>query len=98
MSPTCFWATSTPTGLWAKSKAFTPPVVRLLRSKGYVDAYMKAGEGDHATFRYLWPFRIDYVFVPAVMAPYLVSCRTLDSHLIDQASDHSPLLAEFNWG
>ena len=68
-----------------------------LRSNGCVDTYMKAGEGDHATFQYLWPFRIDYIFVPAVMVPYLVSCRTLDSHLIEQASDHSPLLAEFDW-
>lgn len=80
-----------------RSHRFSPPVVRLLRRNGYVDAYMKAGEGNHATFQYLWPFRIDYIFVPAVMVPYLVSCRTLDSHLIEQASDHSPLLAEFDW-
>lgn len=80
-----------------RSKRFTPPVVRLLRSKGYVDAYMQAGKGDHATFRYLWPFRIDYVFVPLVMVPHLTSCRTVDSHLVKQASDHSPLVAEFEW-
>ncbi len=81
-----------------RSYRFTPPVVRLLRSSGYVDAYMKVGEGDHATFRYLWPFRIDYIFVPTIMVPYLISCRTLDSSLVDQASDHRPLLAEFAWG
>lgn len=81
-----------------RSYRFTPPVVRLLRKNGYVDAYMKVGQGDHATFRYLWPFRIDYIFVPAVMVPYLVACRTLDGSLIDQASDHRPLMAEFSWG
>jgi endonuclease/exonuclease/phosphatase family metal-dependent hydrolase len=80
-----------------RSYRFTPPVVRMLRKNGYVDAYMKVGEGDHATFRYLWPFRIDYIFVPSVMVPFLVSCRTLDGHLVEQASDHRPLMAEFAW-
>ena len=72
-------------------------VVRLLRNKGYIDAYLAKGEGQPGTFPLVWPFRIDYIFVPQIMQPYLASCQVLASKLIDQASDHRPLLATFDW-
>ncbi len=83
-----------PTG--ANSRRLTPPVVRMLRNKGYVDAYMAAGEGEAGTFPMLWPFRIDYIFVPQIMQPSLLSCRVLTGKLIEQASDHRPLMAVFD--
>jgi endonuclease/exonuclease/phosphatase family metal-dependent hydrolase len=79
------------------SRRLTPPVVRMLRNKGYVDAYMAAGEGEAGTFPMLWPFRIDYIFVPQIIQPSLVSCRVLTGKLIEQASDHRPLMAVFDW-
>jgi endonuclease/exonuclease/phosphatase family metal-dependent hydrolase len=69
----------------------------MLRNKGYVDAYMTAGEGEAGTFPMGWPFRIDYIFVPQVMQRYLVSCQVLTGKLIEQASDHRPLMATFDW-
>lgn len=84
-----------PTG--ANSRRLTPPVIRMLRNKGYVDAFMAAGAGDAGTFHLLWPFRIDYVFVPQIMQPHLLSCQALTSKLIEQASDHRPLMATFDW-
>jgi endonuclease/exonuclease/phosphatase family metal-dependent hydrolase len=84
-----------PTG--ANSRRLTPPVVRTLRNKGYVDAYMTAGKGESGTFPLVWSFRIDYIFVPQIMQPYLVSCQALTSRLIEQASDHRPLMANFDW-
>jgi len=84
-----------PTGV--NSRRLTPPVVRMLRNKGYVDAYMTAGEGKGGTFPLGWPFRIDYIFVPQIMQPYLLSCQVLNSKLIEQASDHRPLMATFDW-
>jgi endonuclease/exonuclease/phosphatase family metal-dependent hydrolase len=84
-----------PTGV--NSRRLTPPVVRMLRNKGYVDAYMAAGEGEGGTFPMLWPFRIDYIFVPQIIQPSLMSCRVLTGKLIEQASDHRPLMAIFDW-
>jgi len=84
-----------PTG--ANSRRLAPPVIRMLRNKGYVDAFMEAGEGEAGTFQMLLPFRIDYIFVPQIMQPYLLSCQALTSRLIEQASDHRPLMATFNW-
>jgi endonuclease/exonuclease/phosphatase family metal-dependent hydrolase len=77
---------------------FTPPVVRWLRNQGYVDAFALVGEGLPATLKYRVPFfRVDYIFVPETMSQHLVSSRTLRGGLIEIASDHRPVLAEFNW-
>jgi endonuclease/exonuclease/phosphatase family metal-dependent hydrolase len=84
-----------PTG--PNSQRLTPPVVRMLRNKGYVDAYMAAGAGEAGTFPMLWPFRIDYIFVPQIMQPHLQSCQVRTGKLIEQASDHRPLMATFGW-
>ncbi len=84
-----------PTG--PNSQRLTPPVVRMLRNNGYVDAYMAAGEGEAGTFPLLWPFRIDYIFVPQILQPQLQSCCVLTGKLIEQASDHRPLMATFAW-
>jgi endonuclease/exonuclease/phosphatase family metal-dependent hydrolase len=84
-----------PTG--PNSRLLTPPVVRLLRGQGYVDAFVAAGNGEASTFHYLWPLRIDYIFVPEILSRHLVACRALQSSLVEQASDHRPVLAELNW-
>lgn len=84
-----------PTG--ANSHRLAPPVVRMLRNKGYLDAYMTAGEGEPGTFPLGWSFRIDYIFVPQVMQPFLQTCQVLTGKLIEQASDHRPLMASFDW-
>ena len=88
---------NTPGPVGPRSKRLTPPVVRMLKSGGYVDAFMAAGEGDHRTFPAVISFRIDYIFVPAIMQPYLTGCRVVNGALVDQASDHRPLMAEFDW-
>lgn len=84
-----------PTG--PNSRRLTPPVIRTLRHQGYVDAFMAAGEGESGTFPLIWPFRIDYIFVPEIMQPHLLACQALTSKLIEQASDHRPLMATFDW-
>ncbi len=81
----------------ANSRRLTPPVIRMLRNKGYVDAYLEAGAGEAGTFSLVWPFRIDYIFVPQIMQPSLLSCQVLTGKLIEQASDHRPLMARFAW-
>lgn len=76
----------------------TPPVVRLLRGLGYVDAFAQAGRGSPVTFNIpLSIFRIDYIFVPQSLSPQLSVCYTLRTPETAVASDHLPLLAEFDW-
>lgn len=87
--------THTPTG--PRGQRFAPPVVRWLRSEGYLDAFSLVGKGPAETFRYILSrWRIDYIFVPVQLSHRLVSCRTLQGGLIEQASDHRPVLAELD--
>ncbi len=82
----------------ADGHVLTPPVVRWLRSMGYVDAFAHAGQGSPVTFKFGLPlFRIDYIFVPSTLSSRLRSCYTLRSQETLVASDHLPLLAEFDW-
>lgn len=82
----------------ADGHVLTPPVVRWLRSMGYVDAFAHAGTGSPVTFKFGLPlFRIDYIFVPATLSSILLACFTLRSQEAMVASDHLPLLAEFDW-
>lgn len=82
----------------AEGHVLTPPVVRFLRSRGYVDAFARVGQGSPVTFNPRLPFlRIDYIFVPQLMSDRLRSCYTLRSREAMLASDHLPLLAEFDW-
>ncbi len=62
---------------------------------GYVDAFDRSGLGPGPT----WPSaaperRIDYIFLPEVLADGLASCSCWDSPTARDASDHLPLLAE----
>jgi len=63
---------------------------------GYVDAFDRAGRGQRPT----WPSaeperRIDYIFLPGVLADGLTRCACWDDPLARSASDHLPVLAEF---
>lgn len=76
----------------------TPPVVRLLRGMGYVDAFALAGRGSPVTFNIpLSIFRIDYIFVPHSLSQRLNVCYTLRTAETEVASDHLPVLAELDW-
>ena len=88
---------NTPGPVGPRSKRLTPPVVRMLKGNGYVDAFMTAGLGNHATFPMTFPLRIDFIFVPEVLKPKLTSCQVVNGPLVDKASDHRPLMAEFDW-
>ena len=64
---------------------------------GYVDAFDRAGQPPGET----WPAaaperRIDYVFLPDVLAGRLASCARWDDPIARGASDHLPVLAEFS--
>lgn len=76
----------------------TPPVVRMLRNMGYVDAFARAGSGSPVTLKFRLPFlRIDYIFVPDQFSDRLTACYTLRDGGAEVVSDHLPLVAEFDW-
>jgi endonuclease/exonuclease/phosphatase family metal-dependent hydrolase len=70
-------------------------VAQVLKA-GYVDAFDRIGLGPRMT----WPSaeperRIDYIFLPGVLADELMSCACWDDPVARDASDHLPVLAEF---
>jgi endonuclease/exonuclease/phosphatase family metal-dependent hydrolase len=71
-------------------------VVAQVLKAGYVDAFDRAGREPRMT----WPSavperRIDYIFLPSVLADKLVGCSCWDDPAARKASDHLPVLAEF---
>jgi exonuclease III len=77
---------------------FRPAIRRLLRA-GYLDCY-RALHPDRPGFTFMpggLTTRYDYVMADAIMAPRLRSCRVVDDVAgVDSASDHYPVLAEFD--
>jgi len=62
---------------------------------GYVDAYDRAGLSQAQTWPSVAPERrIDYIFLPGILADGLVSCSRWDNPTARSASDHLPVLAE----
>lgn len=71
-------------------------VPRLLRAP-YVDAFAQCGDGPAPTFPASAPhIRIDYIFVSAPLAPALRRCYRWETEETALASDHLPVLAEFD--
>ena len=64
---------------------------------GYVDAFERAGTGQKMTWPSMEPERrIDYIFLPGVLADGLVNCACVDDPAARGASDHLPVLAEIS--
>ncbi len=85
-------------------------IARLLRA-GYIDCYrachpngIKHGPEPDAADGFTWhtanpTTRYDYIFAEAALAPRLRACRVVDAHSVPEiksASDHFPLVAEFD--
>ncbi len=83
----------------AVAEGFTleePTVVPRLLQTGYLDCFAQAGEGEGTT----WPtpaprVRLDYVLASPPLASRLRRCQRWDSPPAEVASDHFPVLAEF---
>jgi endonuclease/exonuclease/phosphatase family metal-dependent hydrolase len=70
-------------------------LVEQVLKAGYVDACDRIGQGRRPT----WPSaaperRIDYIFLPALLAGGLIECCRWDGPAALGASDHLPVLAE----
>ncbi len=80
------------------SRHLLPPVLRMLRSAGYQDAFHAVGKGHGRTFPSVSPVvRIDFLFFPCRWAHGLRSARTVSLDVVSVASDHRPLVIEWAW-
>jgi endonuclease/exonuclease/phosphatase family metal-dependent hydrolase len=81
-----------------KSEKGGPQVVAALEKAGYVDALTRFGTPGDASYVPVQdpPLRIDYIFVSAPLAPALTACRIWPEAAGQEASDHRPVLAEFD--
>lgn len=89
---------NTPGFLGSRTRQFDPPVLRVLHSAGYRDAFRAVGEGHGRTFPAHSPLvRIDFQFFPQRWAAGLQKAEALNWDLTQAASDHRPLLVEWLW-
>ena len=72
-------------------------VVPRILAEGYADAWVEAGsDSDGATWPATLPqVRIDYIFVPPLLQNRLIACQVPQSEITRAASDHLPVLVEF---
>lgn len=75
-----------------------PKVVAQMEKAGYVDAYAQVGTpGGDSFFGYEHPrVRIDYIFLSESLAPALAHAEICQETLGQEASDHRPVLVEFD--
>jgi endonuclease/exonuclease/phosphatase family metal-dependent hydrolase len=73
-------------------------VVPQMEKAGYVDAYARVGDPGSSSFLGPGgpPVRIDYIFLSESLAPALIAAQIWQELPGQEASDHRPVLAEFN--
>jgi len=86
--------------LVTSAKEGGPQVVAQMEKAGYTDAYTRFGSPGAGSFIPADdpPIRIDYIFVSAPLLPALTGCTIIQEPEGQAASDHRPVLAEFDLG
>ena len=89
---------NTPGFVGRRTQQIVPPVLQMMRTAGYRDAFHAVGQGHGRTFPSHSPMvRIDFQFVPERWAHGLRRAETVANDLTHHASDHRPLLVEWLW-
>jgi endonuclease/exonuclease/phosphatase family metal-dependent hydrolase len=89
---------NTPGFVGPSTRRLLPPVLRMMRKAGYQDAFHAVGEGSGRTFPSHSPLvRIDFLFLPYRYALGLRSAQAVAHGPTHDASDHRPLLVEWEW-
>jgi endonuclease/exonuclease/phosphatase family metal-dependent hydrolase len=75
-----------------------PQVVPQMEKAGYVDAFAQVGSPGAQSYLNITepPIRIDYIFLSQALAPALVDCTIWTEPPGTEASDHRPVVAEFD--
>jgi endonuclease/exonuclease/phosphatase family metal-dependent hydrolase len=78
------------------TRRILPFVLRRMQSAGYRDAFSIAGSGNGRTFPARAPLvRLDFLWLPSRWSHGLRSARTVQYSLAGEASDHRPVVAEW---
>lgn len=75
-------------------------VIGAIQSAGLVDSYrlIHPYEGTPvSTLLNRTSSRVDYVFVSPDLTPFVSDSSIVDNHIVQQASDHRPVVTEFTW-
>jgi endonuclease/exonuclease/phosphatase family metal-dependent hydrolase len=84
--------------IWISGRKLQRETIQLMLDQGYLDGYRRLHPDVKGYTFPTWDrrVRLDYVFVPNVFEPRLVSCDVITEpeELIKSASDHCPLVAE----
>lgn len=89
---------NTPGFLGVRSRQVIPPVLQAMHAAGYRDAFRTVGEGHGRTFPAHSPLvRIDFQFLPERWVQGLQRAETVEAQMIQEASDHRPLIVEWLW-
>jgi endonuclease/exonuclease/phosphatase family metal-dependent hydrolase len=81
---------------WATGGRVRYKTIQIMLDAGYSDGFRMLRDDPGFTFPTWDPHvRLDFVFLPAIAANKLSSCRVMrNAHLATDASDHFPLLSE----
>ncbi|MCC6454502.1 MAG: endonuclease/exonuclease/phosphatase family protein [Caldilineaceae bacterium] len=73
-------------------------VIAQMEKAGYIDAYGRVGAPGSGSFcgPGFPPYRIDYIFLSESLAPALTAAQIWQEPPGEEASDHRPVLAEFD--
>lgn len=85
--------------VWLSGGAIRWRTIQQVLDSGYVDAYRALSADDPGVTFPTWDahLRLDYVFVPEAFRDRLRHCAVVRGAPAAEASDHFPLLAEFQW-
>lgn len=86
--------------VWLSGRDIQRETIQLMKDSGYVDGYRLLHPADQGYTFPVWDrhLRLDYVFVPASFAERLVQATVVtEPAVVQQASDHLPLLSELNF-
>lgn len=84
--------------IWLSGRTIRWETIQIMLDARYVDGYRLLHPRERGFTMPTWSphVRLDYVFVPAAFADRLKSCQVVnDNREVAQASDHFPLLAQF---
>jgi endonuclease/exonuclease/phosphatase family metal-dependent hydrolase len=83
--------------VWLSGRDIQRATIQLMRDSGYVDGYRTLHADEKGYTFPVWDphLRLDYVFVPQQFAGQLIHCEVITEAAKTKASDHLPLLAQF---
>lgn len=85
--------------VWLSGRDIQRETIQLMNDSDYIDGYRHLHPSDKGYTFPVWDphLRLDYVFVPRGFANQLINCKVINKpDMVAKASDHFPVLADFD--